>query len=95
MPEVRVLGGVRRILGARTVSARATAVGELLDEIAQRGGAAAAVLLFEQGGPLPSRDLRILVNGRAVEFLDGLDTELSDSDRVTIHFMGARGFPGG
>lgn len=74
---------------------RSGVVGELLEEIAQRGGETAAALLFEAGAAMPSRDLRILVNGRSIEFLAGLDTELRDEDTVTLHFTGARGFPGG
>jgi molybdopterin converting factor small subunit len=95
MPEVRVLGGLRRVLGSSTVRARASVVRELLQELAQRGGAPAMALLFEKGGALPNRDLRILVNGRSIAFLEGLETKLGDEDAVTLHFTGARGFPGG
>lgn len=42
-----------------------------------------------------SRDLRVLVNGRSVAFLDGLETLVGESDAVTLHFSGIRGFPGG
>ena len=44
---------------------------------------------------LPHRDLRILVNGRSMAFLQGLDTPLEKRDKVTVHLTGARGFPGG
>ena len=40
-------------------------------------------------------DLRVLVNGRDVRFLQGLDTALSADDAVTLHQTGARSFPGG
>jgi len=42
-----------------------------------------------------SRDLRILLNGRSVAFLDGLDTPVAESDCLTLHLAGIRGFPGG
>ena len=45
--------------------------------------------------PQPDPDLRLLVNGRNALFLDGLDTQLSETDVVTVHFAGARSFPGG
>ena len=51
-----------------------------------RGGNAARAL---------SRDLRVLVNGRSVAFLEGLETPVGESDYVTLHFSGIRGFPGG
>ena len=40
-------------------------------------------------------DLRVLVNGRDVRFLEGLDTALAPEDAVTLHATGARSFPGG
>lgn len=98
MAEVRVLGGMRRLLGARSFRVPAPAVRELLDEVAGRGGEGVASAIF--GGPdgparLLHRDLRVLVNGRSIDFLEGLETRLEDSDTVTLHWIGARGFPGG
>ena len=69
-----------------------------LEELAERGGPRLAAWLFadEQGGADElHRDLRVLVNGRSIEFLAGVETELSDDDAVTVHLAGARGFPGG
>jgi len=42
-----------------------------------------------------SEDLRVLVNGRAIEFLDGRATALDPEDAVTIFYVGIRGWPGG
>jgi molybdopterin converting factor small subunit len=95
VPEVRLLGGLRALLGAKSVSAKALVAGELLHEIAERGGEAAASLIFDADGGTPNQDLRILVNGRSVVFLDGLDTKLRREDTVTVYIAGARGFPGG
>ena len=39
-----MLGGLRALLGAKAVSAKALVAGELLHEIAERGGEAAASL---------------------------------------------------
>lgn len=41
----------------------------------------------------PHRDLRVLVNGRSIAFLRGLDTPLRDSDAVTVGLGGGRGAP--
>lgn len=42
-----------------------------------------------------NRDLRVLVNGRSVAFLAGLETPVGETDYVTLHLSGIRGFPGG
>ena len=90
-----MLGGLRALLGAKSVRASALTAGELLHEIAERGGETAATLIFDADGRTPSQDLRILVNGRSVAFLELLDTKLLREDTFTLHNAGARGFPGG
>ncbi len=90
-----MLGGLRALLGAKSVSANALVAGEVLLEIAERGGDPAATLIFDADGRTVSQDLRVLVNGRSVAFLDGLDTKLRPEDTVTVYIAGARGFPGG
>ena len=50
-------------------------------------------LLFPDGQL--NRDVEVLVNGRNIHFLGGLDTTLSADDRVTVFLHGARGYPGG
>jgi molybdopterin converting factor small subunit len=95
MPEVRLLGGLRDLMGESSVNCDALVVRELLEEISERGGEAVATLLYDEGGVAPSLDLRILVNGRNVVFLAGLDTKLQAGDAVSLHLAGARGYPGG
>ena len=90
-----MLGGLRALLGAKTVSADALVTDKLLHEIARRGGDSAAALIFNADGHTPSQDLRILVNGRSVAFLEGLDTRLREDDSVTVYIAGARGYQGG
>ena len=102
MPEVRLLGGaMRSALGAKKLELPGNNVAQLLDEAARRGGTPMARALFaapEQPegarGEL-NRDLRVLVNGRSILWLDGVDTPLKASDSVTLHHSGARGWPGG
>jgi len=97
--RVHVLGtGLRTLCGGRELSMEADHMRELLVELCSRGGKELAQRLFgradaEGGGLHP--DLRVLVNGRDVRFLEGLDTLLRASDRVTLHQTGARSFPGG
>ncbi len=82
-------------MGAPSVECEARVVRELLEEVAIRGGRPLAELLYDGEGTAPSQDLRILVNGRSVAFLAGLDTRLAPGDTVTLHLAGARGYPGG
>ena len=42
-----------------------------------------------------NQDLRVLVNGRAIQFLSGRATALETEDAVTIYYLGIRGWPGG
>jgi molybdopterin converting factor small subunit len=95
MPEVRLLGGLRDQMGESSVSSGARIVRELLEEISERGGAAVSKLIYDEAGVGPSLDLRVLVNGRSMAFLAGLETELRPEDAVTLHLAGARGYPGG
>jgi molybdopterin converting factor small subunit len=97
--EVRRLGGrLRGAFGGRSVSVPEGSVRALLEALVARGGDAVAGLLYQDPGAgtgAPHRDLRVLVNGRNVEFLEGLDTAVAARDAVTIFFSGARGYPGG
>jgi molybdopterin converting factor small subunit len=42
-----------------------------------------------------NEDLRVLVNGRAIQLLAGCATELGPGDTVSIFYIGIRGWPGG
>ena len=86
MPTLKLLGGLRRF--AQTALAPAADVRALLDD-----SALPRDLLFPEGDL--NRDIEVLVNGRNIAFLDGLDTPLTETDRVTVFLHGARGYPGG
>lgn len=88
MPRVKLLAGLREGLGASGLESDADDVRTLLDELAQLGGPRIAERLA-------SIDLRVLVNGRSILFLDGVETKLAREDTVTLHLAGARGYPGG
>jgi molybdopterin converting factor small subunit len=99
MPEVRLLGtALRRAIGARVIAMPQRTLRELLAALSQRGDPDLTNRLYadpEAPEPRPDPDLRLLVNGRNALFLDGLDTQLCETDIVTVHFAGARSFPGG
>ena len=87
MPLVKLLGGLRRFGGAERAVEGST-VQEVLEE-----GPVPVAILFPDGEL--NRDIEVLVNGRNIAFLAGLDTALSGTDRVTVFLHGARGYPGG
>ncbi len=94
-----MLGGeLRRVLGGRSLELPGARLRELLGALAERGGPELARRLFRDPGaaePDPHPDLRLLVNGRNARFLDGLETPVAETDTVTVHFAGARSYPGG
>ncbi len=95
---MRILGPLREALGGSSLRIAAGSVGTILGELAARGGREIAGCLFadptepERG---TERDLHVLVNGRSIEYLDGLATAVGEADAVTIYRIGARGWPGG
>ena len=96
MPEVRLLGGpLRERLGDKRVEVADGPVAGVLDELIARGGEALRGMFFEADRETLHRDLRVLVNGRSIQFLAGLETPVGAADTVTLHFSGIRGFPGG
>ena len=102
MPRVKLLGSLARGLG-REISVPALSVGQLLERLAEIGGPALARSLYAEledeattpHAPQLNRDLRVLVNGRSIAFLEGSLTQLAVDDAVTLHMSGARGYPGG
>jgi molybdopterin converting factor small subunit len=98
--QVKLLGGLANPLGRR-VEVVADSVAELLGALALRGGQGFAARLYCDSSAAPPsalelhRDLRVLVNGRSIAFLDGANTGLREQDVVTLHQTGVRGYPGG
>ena len=84
---MKVLGGLRKLVPSDQ-RIDATTVAEILRRIPLPPD-----LLFPAGRLNP--DVEVLVNGRNIAFLDGLDTSLTETDRVTVFLHGARGYPGG
>ncbi len=87
MALLRLLGGLRRFGRSQRRIAAAT-VAEALREARIPPG-----LLYRDGAL--NDDIEVLVNGRNIAFLAGLDTPLATDDRLAVFLHGARGFPGG
>ncbi len=73
----------------QTVQEAAPTVRRLLEELSDAHGAAFRNRVFEQGGL--SSTLIVLVNGRNVEHLAGIETPLGPDDVVAIFPMVAGG----
>jgi molybdopterin converting factor small subunit len=93
MAFVTFLGGIRRAAGRATVAVEADTVAGALAVLGASVGSGFAGLLERDGALLP--DVEVLLNGRNIAFLDGLDTLVSPADRLTVFYSGLRGFPGG
>ena len=66
--------------GAKELQSDATSVAEALGELSINPD---------------NEDLRVLVNGRAIAFLEGAATALTAKDVMSVFYTGIRGFPGG
>ena len=93
MPVVNFLGEIRKAAGRPSVEIEAETVVRLLAAMGSAVGPGFAGLLSRDGALQP--DVEVLVNGRNIEFMQGLATALRPSDQITIFYSGVRGFPGG
>lgn len=81
---VKFLATYRHIAGCKSCDVPAPAnVLELMDELARRWPAFRTLILSEDGTD-KGDDVIILVNGRHIEHLDGVQTKLTEQDYVVI-----------
>lgn len=79
--------GIKDIIGEREVEIDVpdnSSLSGLLTEIVNRWGNGISEVILEAGGKKIKSHLRLMVNGRDISFLDGLDTKLKDGDEVMI-----------
>ncbi len=102
MPALRLLGAsLRRLAGASELRVPGGEVGEVLEAWLEGGAAELEALVFDaeetrrSGARALGRDLKVLVNGRSIEFLAGLRTPVGERDTISLFLAGARGWPGG
>ena len=84
---IRTIIGLKKILGQDTIEfplPEGTTVKSLVDLMVAKWGARLASFFsdVERNRPLPK--IRILVNGRDIGFLNGMETELRDGDEVLL-----------
>lgn len=83
--KVRTIFHLVEVLGGRETElelSEATTVARLLSRLGERSNEAKSALLEEGGEPRPH--LRLMVNGRQIEFLAGIDTLLADGDELLV-----------
>lgn len=93
MPEVRLLGAIRRVAGKSSFGTDAGTVEQLLEALRRIMGPAFREFVFE--GDTLRQDVEVLVNDRNITDLDGLKTALAPFDQVTLSVKGARELAGG
>jgi len=88
MPKVniRAYATLGEILGSKNIdtSTTATTVKELIDIISVEYNPKFKERLIDQKTGETRKFYKILVNGRDIDFLDGLKTELKDGDTVAF-----------
>jgi MoaD family protein len=83
--RVRIFGTLRQTVAAKDVEVRLQArdtVGSVLERLATEYPALGKRLLDEEGNPRNS--VHVLVNGRSIQFLDGLNTPIQEGDRLSL-----------
>lgn len=83
--KVRAYAMIRDVIGA-SVEVRlreGASVKDLLNELTRSYGKSFSERVLDKGGqPLPY--VKLLVNGRDIDFLNGIETKLKDGDEVAL-----------
>ena len=80
---VRFFTSLRALTGVREIQVEAAIIQELIDLLVTRFGVKFSQMLLEKDGSL-KQHFHVLVNGRHVRLLDGLQTTLRNNDIVAI-----------
>lgn len=81
--RVRVFGTLRALVGAKEVEVEAAGtVGNVLEKLTA-GNPALREQVLDEDGNLQS-SIHVLVNGRSIRFLDGLDTAIQEHDQFAL-----------
>lgn len=75
------------VMGGRDVEVelpQGSTLGGLFAALSRRVGTSGGNALFRPGTSIPLSNVRVMVNGRQAEFLDGPDTVLQDRDEILL-----------
>ena len=84
--EVRLFANLRELAGQRSVvedASSGASVGDVLQKICDRFGAKFREQVMCRGGQ-PSENVKVLLNGHNIVFLQGTATKLKDGDVIAI-----------
>ena len=85
--NINTIHRLKKIIGRRQVEfsiPEQSRLSDLISIMAETWGEALSCQLFEPGTQNLDSHLRLMVNGRDVVFLDGLDTVLQDGDEIYL-----------
>lgn len=81
---VKLFTSLREIAGTKETTIEGESVRETLDELVQAYGDKFYSAIFDRDTGKIRRYYSVLVNGRNIYLLDGLDTKLKDGDTVSV-----------
>jgi MoaD family protein len=79
--------GLKQVIGQRLTEIdlpHGSTVGDFLAYVAARWGDALATHLFDSDNGAVLPHVRIMVNGQAIQFLEGMETPLQEGDEILI-----------
>jgi len=82
MVAVKFFAELRRVAGVAEATVDAATVRDALDQLAEQLGDEVRTKLLPDGEL--TTELAILLNGRNIRFLEGLETPLNSGDRLAI-----------
>lgn len=93
MPEIRLLGAVRKAAGKSSFGIDAGTVEQILEALSRVASPTFREFLFEGDRLRPN--VEVMVNDRNIADLDGLKTALTPFDQVTFRISNTRELSGG
>lgn len=81
---VKLFTSLREIAGTKEATVEGESVREILDELVRNYGDKFYKAIFDEKTGKIRRYYSVLVNGRNIYLIDGLDTRLRDGDTVSI-----------
>jgi len=85
--KVHTILDIKKVVGKREVQIvlpPGSTVADLLEQMVKSWGEGLSSLLFEVDSHKLFSHIQIMVNGRAIAFLNGMGTEIADGDEVLI-----------
>ncbi len=82
--ELKLFAGLREVSDKEKFDFSAKDVGELISKLVEYNDVFAEKIYSDSDGKDIREGYSVLVNGRNIKFLEGLETPLEEGDRVTI-----------